>query len=201
MTVAQCDRIEREMQQKTTDELLEIWGVNDREQWSDSAFNAISQALSERGVSIPPQRTFAPSPPRYRGVRGWLLFFCVGLTVLSPLRIMGKYGADGIDIWSIRGVTIDGLLSLAFACFSIYVGVCLWRVRPGAVKKAIVFLWFVVAFDAIVALLAYMGGSKPSADGRTVEESLAQCMSGAIAALVWLAYLRSSKRVRATYDL
>jgi hypothetical protein len=198
MAIAQPDQIARSMQQRTTEELLDIWTCNDRGQWSDSVFNAISQALSERGVSIPPQSIFVPPPPRYKGVRGWLLFFCVSLTVLAPLRIMGEYGAAGTDIWSIRGISIDGLFSFVFACFSIYVGVCLWRVRPGAVKKATVFLWCVAALNVVVVLLTHMAGLKPSANGKVIEEAIIRSGAGAIA-LAWLAYLGSSKRVKATY--
>lgn len=201
MTVAQPDQIARNMQEKTTEELLDIWTCNDRGQWSDSAFNATSQALSERGISIPPQTSEAAlSLERYKGVKGWLLFFCVSLTVLTPLRIMRDYGADGTDIWSIRGITTDGLFSLALACFSICVGVCLWRVRPGAVKKAKVFLWCVIALDVIVALLTYMAGLGPSTNGKLTIESIIKCVAIAIGTLAWLGYLYSSKRVKATYE-
>jgi hypothetical protein len=195
MTVAQYDQIAQNMQQKTTEELLEIWGSNDRGQWSDSAFNAISQTLSERGVSIPPQGDFAPPPPRYKGVRGWLLLFCIGLTVLSPLAIIASLGAVSTSdmFHDFRpAFMIDELLSFIFAGLFIYVGICLWRVRPRAMKKAKMFLWCVIALDVIVALLTYMAGLKPSA---------AKCVGGVIAALAWLAYLESSKRVKATYDL
>jgi hypothetical protein len=205
MAVTLGDQIAQNIQQKTTEELLAIWVRNDRRQWSDAAFDGISQTLSERGVIVPPQEVFMPALPvidqRYKGVRGWLLFFCINLTVLTPLGIMGEYGAAGMDIESIRGISIDGLISLAFAGFSIYVGVCLWRVRPGAVKKAKVFLWCIVALNAIVALLTFMAGLKLSANGTMIHETLIKFVAGAITVLVWLAYLDSSKRVKATYGL
>ncbi len=40
---------------KETDELLEIWQVNNRGEWSDQAFESIRDILKERGVEIPKQ--------------------------------------------------------------------------------------------------------------------------------------------------
>lgn len=43
------------MRQKTTEELLQIWVENDRTEWSDEAYAAIRQVLTERNVSLPAQ--------------------------------------------------------------------------------------------------------------------------------------------------
>jgi hypothetical protein len=203
--VAQRDQIAQSVQQKTTEELLAIWDSNDRNQWSDTTFEVIKQTLSEREVVIPPQVASENQPcvadtslERYRGVKGWLLFLCIGLTVLTPLRIIGEYGAAGMDIESIRGISFDGLFNLAFAGFSIYVGVCLWRVWLGAVKKAKVFLWCVVALNAIIALLAFKASLQPSADV-TIVRTFLKCVASAIIAAVWISYLHTSKRVKGTY--
>jgi hypothetical protein len=86
------------MQQKTTEELLDIWNCNDRGQWSDSAFTAISQTLSERGVVVPQQRVFVPPPPPARnklGIGLFFIFIAVVLSkVLSTLTFGGVFPAD-----------------------------------------------------------------------------------------------------------
>ncbi len=41
------------MREKQTHELLVIWSANDRQQWSDEAFEAISMVLKERNVPVP----------------------------------------------------------------------------------------------------------------------------------------------------
>jgi hypothetical protein len=197
MTIARSDEIARNMRQKTTVELLDIWTNNDRGQWSDIAFDAISVPLAERGVDIPLQGVFVPPPPRYKGVRGWLLLLCISLTVFNPLSIVASLGAVSTsdmfhDFWP-AFMTYE-ILSFIFAGFFIYVGACLWRVRPGAVKKAKVFLWCVVALNAILVLWTRMAGL-PSHDER------GRAIGGIFGALVWIAYLESSKRVAATYDL
>ncbi|MHB1651694.1 MAG: hypothetical protein ACYCVD_04345 [Desulfitobacteriaceae bacterium] len=43
-------------EQMPTDDLLNIWTANDREQYAEQTFNVISDILTERGVDIPPQR-------------------------------------------------------------------------------------------------------------------------------------------------
>jgi hypothetical protein len=117
--------------------------------------------------------------------------------VFNTLSIIASLGAASTsDIFhDFRpGFVIDEILSFIFAGLFIYVGVCLWRVRRGAVKKAKVFLWCVVALNVILVLLTLVA-SLPSPDDR------AKGIASAISALVWLAYLGSSKRVKATYDL
>jgi hypothetical protein len=41
--------------QKTTEELVEIWRTNDRVEWTDEAFDAIKEILLERLGELPPQ--------------------------------------------------------------------------------------------------------------------------------------------------
>ena len=49
------EQITSRMNLKETDELLDIWQSNDRFEWSDEAFDVISEILKNRGVDIPPQ--------------------------------------------------------------------------------------------------------------------------------------------------
>jgi hypothetical protein len=117
--------------------------------------------------------------------------------VFNPLSIIASLGAASTsDMFHDFRLAFmaDETLSFIFAGLFIYVGACLWRVRLGAVKKAKVFLWCVVALNAILVALTLMV-SLPSYDDR------AKAIASAIAALAWLAYLDSSKRVKATYDL
>jgi hypothetical protein len=91
MNTKLADQIIETMRNKTTEELLEIWLTNDRGQWSDTAFDAVHQTLSERNVIIPSQNAAITSSlisERYQGVRGWLRFFCITLTVFFPLSII-----------------------------------------------------------------------------------------------------------------
>jgi len=85
------------MQQKTNEELLEIWAINDRGQWSDSAFIAISQTLSERGIVVQQQRVFVPPPAGRKWGQGlsFIVFVAVVLSkVLSTFTFGGLFPAD-----------------------------------------------------------------------------------------------------------
>ena len=52
------------MREKETEELLAIWQQNDRQAWSDDAFEAINKVLQERLIEIPEQALPATSPSR-----------------------------------------------------------------------------------------------------------------------------------------
>lgn len=45
---------------KDTDELLDIWEANNKEEWSESAFDVIKDILTGRSVEIPEQGNFVP---------------------------------------------------------------------------------------------------------------------------------------------
>lgn len=49
-------QIRKNMEEKSLEELLRIWQENDREQWSEKAFEAIKQLLLERGETLPDQK-------------------------------------------------------------------------------------------------------------------------------------------------
>jgi hypothetical protein len=55
--------IRQNMQLKDSDELLAIWKMNDRLEWSDEAFAVVHDILAERLGSVPPQNSH---PPRRR---------------------------------------------------------------------------------------------------------------------------------------
>ena len=54
------DQMYNRWNSRETEDLLEIWHENDREEWSDTAFEVIKQILTERLGEIPPQKEFSP---------------------------------------------------------------------------------------------------------------------------------------------
>lgn len=51
------DIIDRSLQEKETEELLDIWRENDHDQWTAEAFDAVRAILIQRGVELPSQET------------------------------------------------------------------------------------------------------------------------------------------------
>jgi hypothetical protein len=50
-----ADEVQRKMEEKETDELVRIWQENDREAWTDEAFEVVSRILLARLGKLPEQ--------------------------------------------------------------------------------------------------------------------------------------------------
>jgi len=55
MDEKQLEQIRFRMEEKDTEELLEIWKKNDREEWTEEAFETIREILLARTGSLPTQ--------------------------------------------------------------------------------------------------------------------------------------------------
>lgn len=136
----------------------------------------------------------ALSTANYKGVRGWLLFLCVSMTILYPLGVMAGHGSQGEDVWH---PTVPMIFDLAMAAWSIYAGICLWRVRTGAVKTARIFLWSLTGLNVVLVALVFLSPGDASDEERS--KALVSCIGVILASTARLAYLDTSKRVKATY--
>jgi hypothetical protein len=142
-------------------------------------------------------------------VGGWLLFFCLVLSVLSPLAtlvaFLKTYKETSLFFPRFPRlmviIDIDVLLSLCLMTFSIYAGVWLWRVRPGAVSMAKRYLFCFLGYQAIASVLPFFAGLPPEANAAMLSGVGKDFFKGVVFFAVWYAYLSSSKRVRETYGL
>lgn len=55
MNPKMVEEIKGRLREKTSEELAAIWTKNDRSEWSEEAFQAIRQLLTDRGVTVPTQ--------------------------------------------------------------------------------------------------------------------------------------------------
>lgn len=158
-----------------------------------------------------PSQPDPPSPPvepQYRGVGGWLLFLCVSLTILAPLftliMIASGFGESSELFDEFPGllvtVVIDSILSVGLMAFSIYAGIGLWSIRPGAVQTAKAYLWCYLGYHIVAAILPFMAGLPSAVNEFLVEEVSKDTFRGVIYFAIWYSYLNQSKRVNATYD-
>ena len=144
---------------------------------------------------------------QYRGVRGWLLILCLNVAIFDPLTMLltiflvtnatKPYFGEHPEL--LRLCLASGICRLALAVFSVYAGMALWKVVPGAVSIAKKYLMAVVLYSVVASLLPVVAGvpqeSYQEFAGQTLFNSLLT-MSYAIA---WYLYLQRSKRVKATY--
>lgn len=145
---------------------------------------------------------------KYKGVGGWLLFFCVGLTILSPLRgafaLIQGYNQSNpyFDRFpGLRTLTmIDMPVSIALMGFSIYAGVGLWSIRPGAVRTAKRFLIVTLVYLVVSSFfLPFIVELPERATSAMLPEIVKGFFQGLVFVVIWLMYLNKSRRVKATY--
>lgn len=143
------------------------------------------------------------------GVKGWLLFFIIGLSVLSPLVGLGQTAAaitgaefhapmlKAMDNWATYKT---GTWLLLFSCLAWqwYVAYGLVKHRvPLSVARTKRFLLLapgILVLGDIVLSTSLMDVTAPG-------EWVAALFKGYIASAVWYAYFVRSRRVRNTYGL
>ncbi len=147
-------------------------------------------------------------PDENRGVAGWLLFFCIVLTILSPIATVVTL-ATGIkqalpimvEFPGLRNLMIiDSVLSVLLMAFSIYAGTGLWNVRPGAVRTAKTYLLTFLAYQALASFLPFTAGLPKEANAAMMKQVTSDAIRSMIFFGVWFSFLSVSKRVKATYE-
>lgn len=147
-----------------------------------------------------------PASNQYKGVNGWLLFFCVSLTILSPLFTLANISkgystatklADRLP--SLMTATIiDSAVSFMIMAFSILAGVSLWSVRPNAVKIAKAYLIALLVYSVLEIPLFIVTLPSEASDAFMRQSTVAVVRTLLYVGL-WYSYLSKSKRVKATY--
>ncbi|MCP5053691.1 MAG: DUF2569 domain-containing protein [bacterium] len=207
-------KIKHTMKERSSDELAHIWSEHNKSKWSTETFEAVRQILQERGRKLPgteaPKQTAGAVPPglsKYEGVKGWLLLFCVSLTILLPLSVL--YGIfqeyDAMTQLSrqfpfLRTYTPAYIvLSLIVVIYSLYTGHALWTKKNGAVRTARIFLGFYFVSVVVIGLLPFMVGIPSILEEVLQTELRREIFRASIYFGVWFLYFNRSKRVKATY--
>lgn len=144
---------------------------------------------------------------RYEGVRGWLRFLCISLTIISPLFTLLTLTSelDAAQRWGgkVPGVnllvSLEILIWVPLVVFSIYVGAGLWARRPSAVAAAKVFFALAVCANGLFVVIPSVVGLPSDVVPSVMAQSCGAFISSTIGNGLWFAYLCKSKRVKATY--
>ncbi|GAG86051.1 unnamed protein product, partial [marine sediment metagenome] len=144
----------------------------------------------------------------YKDVKGWLLFLCIILTIISPLfsliNIVNSYNqlSQYYTIFpGLRTVTIiDIILSIGLIAFSIYAGISLWKVKPGAVNITKKYLLTFLGYSIIAIFLPFTAGLPSQVNSFMLGAALGIAIRTWIFIAIWYSYLNKSKRVKATYQ-
>ena len=145
---------------------------------------------------------------KYKGVGGWLLLFCLFLTVFSPLatifNLVSGYNEASPYFDQFPGLVnlaiVDGMLSIGLMVFSIYVGIALWKIRQGAVKIAKKYLLVFLGYSILAIFLPFMAGVPSEANEAMIGEVAKGAIGSFIYFAIWYSYLNKSQRVKTTYE-
>jgi hypothetical protein len=139
--------------------------------------------------AAPPPVSAAPGA--LRGVGGWLLVFCIWITIFSPLMELRV-------LPYLRYLTLNWflLVSLGVTAYGVFCGVQLWTVRAQALTHLRIYFGLVLAgaLLGIVTFFRTMGGE--SSGGIWIFAGWARTF---LFLAIWITYFRVSKRVRNTY--
>lgn len=138
---------------------------------------------------------------------GWLLLLCIALTIAGPASTaytLVTAARDASPYFAqfpgLRTVTIvDAVLSMGLMAFSVYAGLLLWRVRPGALRIARLYFLAFLGYHVIAAALPFMAGLPAEANPAMISVVGWSTARSAVYFAVWYTYLARSKRVAETY--
>jgi len=132
-------------------------------------------------------------PENLVGVSGWLLLFCISLTILSPLvniiPLVNEISSDPDLLSSIIGA----ILTAGPLIYGIIIGIRLWLVKPNALKHAKIFLVVVLAINLLILAVSILMRS----DSRQL---FSTAIRSILPFIIWWSYLSRSIRVRNTYQ-
>jgi hypothetical protein len=146
-----------------------------------------------------------------KGVGGWLLFFCVQLTILGPLWSLVQMG----DAWDMAEPSFDQYPALrtvaawdvastvTFVVFGFIVGCIIASGNPQGRKAAKTYLLVNLLGGMTATAISFIAGSHlmdlPSGGPDPVLAFMSTCIRPIIWTSIWWLYFAKSKRVRNTY--
>ena len=146
---------------------------------------------NEQTSSAPQPLATQQDTDPFRGVGGFLLFFCVAITVFRPL------GCGAEILWNPHD-TFVVVFDLGLAAFSIYTGLTTWRARPNALKLIKVYFIVTLALPCLM-ILRLSTNIKEIVQQSPSENPVANGLKWLITVAIWWSYFAQSKRVKATF--
>ena len=134
---------------------------------------------------------------RYEGVAGWLALFVFGLIVGFPGSVLVEVVRMADK--DTTTAAISALIGMPLACFSIYAGMRLWRIKPDAVKAAKRFLLTYLSMNLVAAAVAAVLAFSSSEWAEPLADATTSPLPSLVYVGIWYSYLNRSKRVAATY--
>jgi hypothetical protein len=135
-----------------------------------------------RSATVPPVYSEAHDQAEpLKGIGGWLMFFCIVVTVAAPLVLFIDWHAD--------------LMAFVRTMFGLVTGVMVWSVRPSALS------WlrgyFAIAIVTRIGALILFSTSSYASSSLWFEQFTGHLIA-LFVTMAWIAYFLFSARVKAT---
>jgi len=127
------------------------------------------------------------------GVKGWLLVYCLTLTMLGPAFVVINFSAEPS-----RFTNPSGLMETIRIAYGMVVGILLWTRRPISLLLLKVYFIIIAAQFALFSL-DMVALSLRQHSSVFLAPTFPALAIGAGITLLWFAYFRKSVRVRNTF--
>jgi hypothetical protein len=147
-----------------------------------------SNAAPDQRQGDPEVERIRTQHPELVGVGGWLGWFCVVITIISPaIVLLGTFSEP----------SAYSAIDVGLAAFSIFTGVSIWKVSPRALKLTRILLIIQFCLGALLVLAQILDSSSAtSSHGSTSDPTGTRMLVGSV---IWFSYFKKSKRVKATF--
>ena len=156
---------------------------------------AANEQMAPPPAVTPRPKQPAPEVERIRhehpgqiGVGGWLLWFCIMTTIVTPM----------IDIGStLSNPSAISVMGLGLTAFVVSTGVNLWKMRPRALRltKILLAIQFWLGLLLFIAEIAATANESSAGDSRPDSGPFRMLVSS----IIWWFYFKKSKRIKATF--
>ena len=144
---------------------------------------------------------------KLRGVKGWLLFLCLCLTLFIPLitifnllvnyNLAVTYFRRFPDFFTFT--LIDSFFSTVLMIFAIYAGIALWKIKSHSLRTIKFYFLLLLIYLIIAAFLPFRSDLSSNATTSLIVLIIKNTFGSLIFILIWYLYLKRSKRVKLTY--
>ena len=178
-----------------------------------NSMKSVDRALNQKYAPQRPQDVEKSPTTGPRGIGGWLLFFCIALTILGPLWWIVRINYDWMNLQPAidrfpaakPAVFFEIAGSAAIVLYGFIIGCLIWRgVSYG---KHIAKQYLLIRLLALAGVELVTFGLMSDLPRATVDAGIVAAITTAIAqyawaavfSLVWWFYFKRSVRVRNTY--
>ena len=109
----------------------------------------LSQEITASRNELPARPEGLSREAKLNGIGGWLLFFCVSFTIVSPAYFVYGFLPISQHQNPSSNNLVDQILGGAMTIYGMVIGTLLWRKVDGIIKRA---KWFLIIYAAEIVL-------------------------------------------------